>query len=193
MKKLILLSLVLISIVLVSGCTQTESLQEPKDLILTVENLPSDWSPLRSSELNISEVSSKALSNGWSKGYGQKFQTDNYFIDYTISFYDNTNSAKNMIYLPKPEEIEFGPLLESIPPTNIIINEKTNPNLGDLSIAYEVVGTYDYSEDLIISYYVIQFAKKNILETLFMLSFESDKLDYILLKEVAEKAESKIV
>ena len=179
--------------VIVLGCS-VKIWYEPTNLIFSINEFPDNWSMIRSSELNAStEVSSKAIANGWTNGYAQKFASSKLFIDYMISFYDNSVYPKTTNVIPNPEEIEFGSMLTSLPPTNVTVREIPINKIGDDSISYEVNATYDYAEDFGIYFYFIEFAKGNVHEMLVMVSYgNSSDLNQSLLYDLAVKAEAKI-
>ncbi len=178
----VLFAILLIAVIFISGCvneTTTSSSTEVQykdssNFLLSLSDLPQNenWIIEERGEGNINDVDAKALEYNWSGGYyilfksskGDKFT----YLTQSLSIY--------------PEEKILGML-------NFDIQDEeplSNPNIGGHSRAVKTRQSIFGQE---FTYYKITFVKNNLLVSL---ASGGTTIDYLKLKELAQKAYDKI-
>ena len=188
----LLVVLLLITMVILSGCTEqtsttSETIEEqtntkissiePSNLILQLSDLPSNFTIKERAERVRSDLDKDAKNLGWKKGYAVRFIKGETVFDMTaishgISIYPIDNISK-ILDIPK------------ISNENVTFDELSNPNIGDKSKAFRVTENSGFETRS----YMIEFVKMDVYEYLYM---SGTSTDYELLKELAKKAEAKI-
>lgn len=185
--------LLIITVVVISGCIQQStspetnresskklSTLEPSELILQLSDFPSNYSLRERTERVKSDISQDAINLGWKKGYYALYGKadtkllDVLLIEHFVSVYPIENIS-NVLTLPKnsTEKVKY--------------DELSKPNIGDASIAFRIT----QKDELGVEYrvYQIEFVKMDVYESLRMIGTTTD---YDLLKNLSKKAEAKI-
>lgn len=185
-----LLVILLVGVVLISGCTQqistpsrtgqeqttqpTIQYKDSSTFLLSFTDLPQDenWTVTERGERNVNDVDPKALEYNWSGGYYIRFtssQNDKItYLDQSLSIY--------------PEDRILGILNTDFSGEEPL----SNPSIGDNSRAVKIRTTILGQE---IVMYRIAFTKNNILVNL---QSWGTSTDYLKLKELAQKAYDKV-
>lgn len=188
----VLAIVVIASALLFSGCLEEETpntiasspkltTKEPFELVLQLSDFPSNYTIIDRTERVKSDVSEEGLNLGWKKGYHVAYVRigdilfDVTRIEQSISIYPIENIS-NVLTLPY-ESTE-----------NRTIDEYSKPNIGDDSRAFRITVKNELSDDEE-RYYMIEFIKLDVYESFYM---GGTSTDYELLKDLAQKAESKI-
>jgi len=197
-NQLLMFSLILISIVFIAGCTTTQtntqqevttaqaepkiSKKSPSDLILTESDLPEGYTVFDSRPRLKSDVGEKGLDNGWQEGYYVQYVRfgDN-LVDLTrIDQFISVYPPENVFLVIEGEYLrDWG---------NAIVEELPNPGIGDSSRAW-IITESDGEFEILNRHYEIEFVKLNIYESILI---SGTSTDYMLLEEIAKKAEAKI-
>ncbi|MBI2579203.1 MAG: hypothetical protein HYW26_05815 [Candidatus Aenigmarchaeota archaeon] len=215
MKKILIFCI--LAIIFISGCTSNQQRQESAQKITTKESselalqlsdfpiITTNWTLKERTERVKSELNNESLGLGWKKGYRVTYYRIGSLIDTTaiqqlISFYPLENITKT---LNKSDDSFYGSWkkfseltrkynLTSSDNGYIQIDDLSDPGIGDESFAYRIVCNISSLpiEDCKGTHYYIEFRKLNVYE---MLVMSGGTLDYELLKEMAKKAEEKIV
>lgn len=151
---------------------------EISNLILSLNDLPSDYQIAERSPRTVLDVSEQGLNRGWSEGYYIRYlkgNEENIFdlsrIEIFISRYPLENISLTIEGIPLEWE---GYTSGALP----------NPNLGEKSFATKLTETeWGFAE------YVIEFYKKDIYVRI---DNGGSITDYEFLKELAKKIEKKI-
>lgn len=165
------------------------TIKEPSELILQLEDFPEDknWTLQLRAERAKSDVSEDAITWGWEGGYEVSYYRIGSLFDTTrvgqkISIYPLENITK-VLGITSQWFLNVSNTTFS----DLTYDELSKPNIGDDSIAYRI--KWKDEQDTEHRGYVIEFIKMNVYEYLELTGFT---LDYELLKELTQNAESKI-
>ena len=184
-----MVSLVIIS-VCIAGCssnapsekTTTQSKVELSKMALQIGDLPENFVIKERSERTTSDVAKAALENGWKKGYGVTFsrvdvnQRVGTEITQDISIYPIEKISHMLPVIQAGYTQQWG--------NTSVVEDLSDPKIGDQSQAFRITNTYDKSKT-----YIIIFNKMDVLETFTMTGITTD---YETLKELVLKAAAKI-
>jgi len=201
-KYIPLLAILLIGVVLISGCVQqTEtpsgtgheqttqpseppkpklSTLEPSELVLQISDFRSNYTIKERTERVKSDVRQDAIDLGWKKGYYVRYARigdsilDVTVIEQAISVYPIENISK-VLTLPRESN------------ENITFDELSKPNIGGDSRAFRITTKDEFGTKT--RYHQIEFTNMDIYESLYM---SGTTTDYEILKDLAKKAEAKI-
>jgi len=173
------------------------TLKEPSQMTLQISDLPTDknWIIKESNTRSREEVSQIEKELGFKKGYNitysskEENKTDFIDIDQFISIYPLVNSAINMSFSFETAKENYREKTFFENKTNKIIlsvSELPSPNIGDLSIAYNITVLYS-TTGLRENIYTICFTKWDVAEVI-----RASGTDYDFLKDLAEIAEERI-
>ncbi|NIM46706.1 MAG: hypothetical protein GTN40_00925 [Candidatus Aenigmarchaeota archaeon] len=175
------------------------TLKEPSQMALEISDLPDDknWLIKESNIRAREKVSQIEKELGFKKGYNITYsskednKTDFIDIDQFISIYPLVNSAINMSFsfeAAKESYREKGFFENNTNKIILSISDLPSPNIGDLSIAYNITILYS-TTGLKENIYTICFIKWDVAEVIRVSGTESD---YDFLKDLVEIAEEKI-
>ncbi|PIU88771.1 hypothetical protein COX58_03375 [archaeon CG_4_10_14_0_2_um_filter_Archaea_38_6] len=178
------------SVILICGCvistdynsnsnTNATAIKEPSAMVLSLSDLPEGWELYYNVERVESDVSNLGLNLGWKKGYIASFLYVNPSEDYSmIDEYLSVYPLENI-----SETIGINLTINDYG-ANYTVEEYSNPNIGDVSLAYRL--TNKETGD---TYHTIEFIKYDVYVRL---DIYGDIVDYSLLKSLAAKAVLKI-
>lgn len=185
-KQLIIVGIIILLITVgLSGCNeqseQQKSTIEPSDMALSSSGLLSDYIIIERMERVKSDINEVGLSLGWIKGYYIRFErteeniNDTTIFEQYISIYpiENISKVLNTGARISNETIDY--------------NDLSKPNIGDDSLAYQMIIKDDYGHEE--RAYLIEFIKMDVYE---QLAIFGNTTDYELLKDLAKEAEKKI-
>jgi len=153
--------------------------EEVSTLVLSLEELPSGYKIIERTPRLESDVSEEGLSLGWKEGYYVRYLkgdensllTDLSVLELFVSRYPLENISS--MITEEPEDMGDGYVSEVLP----------NFNVGEKSKSTR------YREENGLTYYRIEFYKKDILINIFM---SGTSTDYEFIKDLASKTASKI-
>ncbi|MCK9592934.1 MAG: hypothetical protein M0Q91_13095 [Methanoregula sp.] len=160
---------------------------EPSEMALQLSDLPDNYSIKDRSELVGSDVIKEAVDLGWKKGYTVNFVRGNFTrlegtsIEQGISVYPIENMYK-VLSLQRNLAAKY--YANGTADDSVIIDDFSNPGIGDQSQAYRITLKSDNSKS-----YIIDFIKKDVFESLRM---SGSITDYETLKDLAKTAAAKI-
>lgn len=159
-------------------------------MALQISDLPDkNWTILERNVRNREDVFQVERDLGFKKGYNITFssQQENNTISQFISVYPLVNSAINMTFSfdAAKENYRIGSLYENTGKLILSISELSNPFIGDLSLAYNITVS---EAGLRKNIYTICFTKWDVAEVVTV-----EGIDYEILKDLAKKAEEKII
>jgi hypothetical protein len=174
--------------------------KEPDKMALETSDLSKDknWTTMENNIRSVEEVSQSERMLGFRKGYyvhyfSQYKESNNIefiHVYHYVSIYPLANSAINMTYSfdTAKENYKVGSYYENSNKKISSISELDNPLIGDFSIAYNVIASdiTGFKENI----YTIAFTKWDVAE---VITVEGSKLNYEFLRELAKKAEEKII
>lgn len=198
--------LLLLGIVFIAGCTTgtqqntsgagqqntppTVATKEPSEMVLQLSDMPvGNWSIAERTERTRNDVSPEALALGWQKGYYVRlYKTEgtifeNTVVENSLSVYPIENISQ-VVSIPSNRT---GTITNRGIVYSFIIEDLSNPNIGDDSKAYR--WTLNDSSGDTLRHYEIEFVKFNVYQNLYMSGVVTD---YELLKDLANKAVQKI-
>ncbi len=184
-----MVSLVIIS-VCIAGCSSnapsehatTQSKTELSKMALQLGDLPENFVIKERSERITSDVAPAALENGWKKGYGVIFSR----VD--LNRRVGTEITQDISIYPIEKIAHMLPVLKAgytqQSGNTSVVEDLSDPDIGDESQAFRITNTYDKSRT-----YIIIFNKMDVIETVTMTGITTD---YETLKELAKKAASNV-
>jgi len=155
---------------------------EPSEMALQLSDLPANFIIQNRVEKVRSDVNQEAINLGWKSGYLVTVsRTDlqalqGTVIDQTISIYPVGTLSKVLLGSKN--------VYQNLTSSGFVLDELSNPQIGDQSKAFRLVASSDGSK-----IYIIDFTKKDVYESLRM---TGKTTDYELLKDLAKIAAAKI-
>lgn len=175
--------------------------KEPVQMALEIADLPNDknWTVMENNIRSVDEASQIERDLGFKKGYYMHYFSqykENESIGFVhvyhfISIYPLVDSAINMSYSfdTAKENYKVGKFYENSSNRILSLSELADPLIGDFSIGYNTTVVSDvtgFKENI----YTIAFTKWDVAE---VVKIEGSSVTYDFLKELAKKAEAKIV
>lgn len=158
---------------------------EPSEMALQLSDLSANFTTIEKtgSEMSLSDVNQSSLDMGWKKGYTENIRVEGTSsIEQDISVYPVENLYKVLAF---QRNLAIQYYANGTADNSVMIDDLSNPNIGDQSQAYRITFKSDNSKS-----YEIDFIKKDVFESLRM---SGTITDYETLKYIANTAAAKII